>query len=110
MILLAPDWEERSVKSRAATMWHEIVHKRQWDDLGRDVMTVRYAVAEGRWSLEVEAYRETFRILRLFGATEEELEPLYKRRVDSLWDSYYLGSMPDCMKARTIEIWKRDAT
>jgi len=108
-ILLDPKWEERTVESQAAILWHEIVHKKQWDDFGQDAMTFRYAVAEGRWGLEVEAYRESFRVLRNFGWSEDRLGSEYKSRVESLWEGYFLQPMPDCMKAKTIEIWKKDA-
>lgn len=108
-ILLADDWDTKSVPSRAEILWHEIVHKRQWDRLDREGFLARYIVTAGKWSLEVPAYRESYRVQKLFGVSEAQMRKNIERRATSLYDKYLLGaSMPECTKQTSIEIWSLD--
>lgn len=108
-ILLAADWDDKSIQSKAEILWHELVHKRQWDRLGREVFIARYSVAAGRWGLEVPAYRESFRVEKLFGVPEDKIRENMERRAESLFVSYALGgSMPECTKQTSVEIWSTE--
>lgn len=108
-ILLAADWEQKTDAAKAEILWHELVHKRQWDRIGREGFLARYIVAAGRWSIEVPAYRESFRVQRLFGNAEHEVARSILNRSESLYSSYTLGgSMPECTKQTSITIWKLD--
>jgi len=109
-ILVSGDWEGRGDASKAALLWHELVHKEQWDRLGREAMIARYATAAGRWSLEVAAYRQSFRVQRLFGIPEAQIQRNMKARAESLYEKYLLGSsMPECTQQTSIDIWMLDA-
>ena len=108
-ILLAANWDDKSTAHKAEILWHELVHKRAWDRLGREVFIARYTVAAGRWGLEVQAYRESFRVQKLFGLTDEQVQRNIVSRADRLYSSYTLGgSMPECTKQTSIEIWNLD--
>lgn len=109
-IYVKPGFWDTPVDSQAVTLWHEIVHVRQWERLGPEVMAVRWLVyAEGRWSLEAVAYRETFRVYRLFGESEEALQKRVPKRADKFYESYALAGMNKrCMIETTSKIWSMD--
>lgn len=101
-----PDMDEAE---KAEILWHERVHVRQYDRLGVEDFIVMYAFAEGRWALEVAAYRESDRVARLFGATEEQIEARMARRSDTLYEGYKLDQMPrECAVSRAMEVWALD--
>jgi hypothetical protein len=101
-----PDMDE---SERAEILWHELVHVRQYDRIGTKSFLLMYALAEGRWALEVAAYRESDRVWRLFGASEEDVQVRAARRADSLYDRYELGLMPrECAVSRAVEVWALD--
>jgi len=109
-ILVKPGWEERSYASRAPTMWHELVHLRQYKKHGELLMGLMYFTAEGRWAMEVQAYRETFNVLRIFGTPEDQIRASMERRAVRLYEAYQLGAMPrDYAINRAIEIWMLDS-
>jgi len=108
-ILLASDWDAMSVPQQAGILWHELVHKRQWDRLGREAFLARYAVTAGKWSIEVPAYRESWRVQKLWGVSDEQIKKNIEARSHSLYDDYILGaSMPECTKKTSVEIWMID--
>jgi|GEM_PF-2308410 len=101
-----PDMEEAE---KAEILWHERAHVQQYDRFGVEDFIVVYAFAEGRWALEVAAYRESDRVARLFGATEEQIQARAARRADNLYDEYELGLMPrECAVSRAVEVWALD--
>lgn len=110
-IYLKPGFYDQPVHVQASTLWHEIVHLRQWKRLGVKQMAVLWAVyAEGRWSLETVAYRESARNIRRFQPyydfTVEEWAP---GRAKRFWDSYALDTMSDYMRdVVTVDIWVDD--
>lgn len=110
VILVAPNWEERSEANRAVVLWHEIVHLRQYEKYGPVLMGLMYLTSEGRWAMEVQAYRETFRVHRLFGVPEETIRKAMVSRAERLYVSYELGTMPrDYAIEKAVEIWMLDS-
>jgi len=108
-ILLGAGWDEKSIYSRASTMSHELVHKRQWDRLGREAFLARYITAAGRWSIEVQAYRQSIRMWKHFGKSDADLMEAAEGYANSLYAKYYLGSgMPECTKQTTVMIITMD--
>ena len=109
-IFVAANWEEKSEDVKAEILWHEIVHVREYDRHTPLMMALMYAVAEGRWALEVQAYRESFRVQRLFGVPEERIRARMGLRAESLYESYELGTMPhDYAIDKAVEIWMLDS-
>jgi hypothetical protein len=109
-IFVAKDWEQMSVDAQAEILWHEIVHVREYDKHTPLEMGTMYIVAEGRWALEVQAYRESFRVQRLFGAPEATIQERMAARAESLYTGYELGTMPhDYAVKKAIEIWMQDS-
>lgn len=109
-ILVAKDWEEKSVAQRAEILHHEIVHVREYDVHTPLQMGTLYLVAEGRWALEVQAYRESFRVQRLFGVPEDEIRDRMEVVAEALYREYELGSMPhDYAVGMAVGIWMRDS-
>jgi hypothetical protein len=110
VILVAPDWDERSEVSKAATLWHELVHLREYDEYGELLMGLMYLTAEGRWAMEVQAYRETFRVYRIFGEPEENIREAMRSRAEALYDGYQLALMPrEYAIEKAVEIWMLDS-
>lgn len=110
VILVAPDWEERSYANRAATLWHELVHLREYDEHGELLMGLMYWTAEGRWSMEVQAYRETFRVYRILGEPEENIRKAMRPRAEKLYEGYQLELMPrEYAVEKAVEIWMLDS-
>jgi hypothetical protein len=108
-IFVAGDWDKFPIKTKAETMWHEVVHVNQWDRLGIEVFVINYAVTEGRWALEVPAYRESLRVWKTFGLPNKELIKMAQRRAEDLYEGYMLHSMPKkCMFEKTLDIWLSD--
>lgn len=109
-VFLGLNWKTLGEADRAATLRHEIVHKKQWDALGPQEFLRRYMSPEGRWSLEVPAHREDFRVYRALGVKEKTLAKMRENAIDSFYESYFLQDrMPECTKALTLEIWEEDA-
>lgn len=95
---------------KAAILWHEIVHLREYDRHGVAKFFTIYAFAEGRWALEVQAYRESFRIKRMWGEDEESIQAAMQPRIELIYEGYKLDQMPkQCAVQAAVEIWKRDA-
>lgn len=108
-IYVKPGFYDQDIRTQANTLWHEIVHVRQWKRLGVEQMAVRWTVfPEGRWSLETVAYRETARSIRRFH-TSYDLSKWAPERAKSFWDSYALNTMSDYMRdVVTVDIWVND--
>ena len=109
-ILVATDWNDLSETARATVLWHELVHLRQYEEHGELLMGLMYVTAEGRWSMEVQAYRESFRVKRVLGESEDLIREGMKRRAASLYNSYELGAMPrEYAINKAVEIWMLDS-
>lgn len=110
-IYVKPGFFEQPIHIQANTLWHEIVHIRQWRRLGVRQMAVLWTVyAEGRWALETVAYRESARNIRrwqpYYNFTVGEWAP---GRAKRFWESYALDTMPDYMRdVVTVDIWVDD--
>ena len=109
-VYVKPGFWDQPLRAQAGTLWHEIVHVRQWQRLGRSEMGLRWTVyAEGRWSLETVAYRESFRSMKLFGSSDTFLRKYAPERAERFYTSYSLSGMDhDCMIQTTSEIWTMD--
>lgn len=109
-IFVAVNWDEKSEDVQAEILWHELVHVREYDRHTPLVMGLMYVTAEGRWALEVQAYRESFRVQRIFGVPEEKIRERMKPRAEKLYESYELGTMPrDYAVDKAVEIWMLDS-
>lgn len=88
-------WEEFSVAKKAAVLKHEIVHAKQWRHYGQVRFAAKYIFsARFRWSMEVQAYRESVRAYRTLGALESWLREYVLDSVPgSLWNSYGLRTL-----------------
>jgi len=109
-IFVAKHWDELSEDVQAEILWHELVHVREYDEHTPLEMGAMYVVPEGRWALEVQAYRESFRVQRIFGVPEETIRERMKPRAEKLYESYDLGAMPrDYAVNKAVEIWMLDS-
>lgn len=107
VIFLGKEFDDYSIKAKSVILWHEAAHVRQWERLGPEDFIARYAVTEGRWSLEVVAYRESFRTMKLFGATEEQMREAMAERLNLLYEEYILYQMPKkCMEKYSLAVWE----
>lgn len=109
-IFVKPGFFKQGSESQAKTLWHELVHIRQWQRLGRGKMGARWAIyAEGRWALETVAYRESFRVMSIFGASEQMLRTYAPKRANSFYEEYQLSGMnKKCMIELTTHVWTTD--
>ena len=108
-IYLVKDFESRPLRNRAEVLWHEVVHLRQYEKMTPSTFYQHYVFAEGRWALEVQAYRESFRVMRILGYDEAAIQTLMRSRAESLYDGYELVQMPrECAVGAAIEIWNAD--
>lgn len=109
-IYVAPGFWETPVDKQAQTLWHEIVHVRQWQRLGPEKFATRWLVyAHGRWSLETPAYRESMRVLKIFGVRDEKIREVAPKYAEMFYESYALYTMPkECTLATTVDIWLSD--
>lgn len=109
-IFVTTSWDEMNEAQKSATLWHELVHLRQYDEHGEVEMGLMYWTAEGRWGMEVQAYRETFRVWRTFGEPEDKIRSAMRPRAESLYEGYELGAMPrEYAVEKAVEIWMLDS-
>lgn len=110
-IALAADWDKRSDESKAKILWHELVHVRQRKAWGHTKFLARYATAEGRWMIEVPAYRESLRMMKRIGTqdTSKQLAAYISHKVDSMRGDYGLKKLePTQYRRETSQIWRRE--
>ena len=108
-IFLSANFDKQDIRIQAETLWHEYVHVLQWERMGEVDFVQYYAFTEGRWALEVPAYRQGFRVLRHVGVPEEKLDPYLQDRFLSLYEKYGLQVMPqECAEKLTFDIWNQD--
>ena len=109
-LYLSTNYPSMSVDSQAGLLRHELVHVREYQRHGVSKFFTMYAFAEGRWALEVQAYRESFRARRLFGEDERSIQEAMRGTAENLYKSYSLDLMPkECAIEGAIEIWMEDA-
>jgi hypothetical protein len=109
-IFVAKNWDEMDEATQAVVLWHEIVHLREYEAHTPLLMGLMYATAEGRWAIEVQAYRESFRVRRLFGQSEEEIQARMLPTAEKLYEAYELGAMPrEYALDKAVEIWMEDS-
>lgn len=109
-IFVAKGWDEYTEDRKAVILWHELVHVREYDRHTPLLMGLMYVTAEGRWALEVQAYRESFRVERLFGVPEDRIRENMQATAENLYEGYELGTMPrEYAIGKAIEIWMLDA-
>ncbi len=109
-IFVSKGWDEKSEAFQAEILWHELVHVREYDKHTPLLMGLMYVTAEGRWALEVQAYRESFRVQRIFGVPEDKIQAAMEPRAESLYTGYELGTMPhDYAISKAVEIWMLDS-
>lgn len=109
-IYVSADWDEKSEASQTETLWHELVHVREYDRHTPLLMGLMYFTSEGRWALEVQAYRESFRVKRIFGVSEKDIRKMMRPRAEALYKSYELGTMPHGYAVdKAVDIWMLDS-
>lgn len=116
-IYISKTFPDSSTASQAGILWHEFVHVREYEDLGAKKFFQHYLYAEGRWALEVQAYRESFRVQRLWGVPEDRITFNMENTAEKLYVGYELGQASDsgpgipkqCATGLAIQIWMLDA-
>jgi len=116
-IYVSKDFDSSGVPAQASILWHEMVHLREYEDLKPKKFFQHYLFAEGRWALEVQAYRETFRVKRLWGVDEDVIQAQMVRTAESLYEGYELGQVAEngtgmphqCAVDVAVQIWMLDA-
>jgi hypothetical protein len=105
-------WEALSVESRAEVLFHELVHVRQRHAWGHAKFLWRYKSAEGRWCIEVPAYRESIRAMKAIGhsLTEQGVEKYVDYKVPSMRTDYLMTALDgDQYSRETRRIWLMEA-
>lgn len=93
-IRLGTNFEGKDAKNQAITLGHELLHARQWRGFGRSKFRTRYMFwPRWRWAIEMQAYRESIRIMLALGYTRDDCERYAISRVSSMLSSYGLGSL-----------------
>jgi hypothetical protein len=111
-IALSGRWDTYSTAKKAEILWHELVHVRQRKRWGHAKFLSRYITAEGRWMIEVPAYRESIRAKKAMGKgyTEKQVKDYVEHKIDSMRKSYKLGRLSKSHYEReTRKIWNREA-
>ena len=85
------DW---GTASKAILLAHELVHVRQWRSMRARNFGARYIFSPRfRWSMEMQAYRETVRAQLLMGWTETAVANAIEQRADKLFADYSLRTI-----------------
>jgi len=116
VVYVTKDFDQSQIEMQAVILWHEIVHLREYKEMKPAVFFQHYAFAEGRWALEVQAYRESFRVMRLLGLSESKIRSQMRDQAESLYEGYELGQVNEnspgipkkCAVDVAIDIWITD--
>jgi len=110
-IALSANWDKYSTAKQAEILWHELVHVRQRKSWGHAKFLRRYVTAEGRWLIEVPAYRESIRAKKALEDYDSgKVKKYIEFKVGSLWKNYKLGRLhKDQYEKETEEIWMKEA-
>lgn len=87
-IRVGTNYAKYNITDKALNLAHEFVHVRQWDKYF--AFGPRYLGARFGWSMEMQAYRESMRALKVLGADREFRTMYADARAGILWDSYKL--------------------
>lgn len=82
------NYESYSTQGKAGVLAHEWVHVVQWDVY--PFFGPRYLGPRWGWAMEMQAYRETIRAMKVRSYTEKEMQDYVDGRAASLWKSYRL--------------------
>lgn len=108
-IYVTKDFDSKSIESQAGTLWHEIAHLREYEEMKPETFYQHYVFPEGRWALEVQAYRESFRVMRIFGFSESRIRSRMTVQAEGLYENYELDQMPKaCAVDGAINLWATD--
>jgi len=91
MVLLATvylnkNFKDRALIDRVALLWHEIRHCRQW----RRGLMARYIDDRWRWALEVQAYRQGYKVYLAHGVSRKRIQQLVDRLPKKFDSKLYL--------------------
>lgn len=93
-IRLGSKYDSLSDEWKSVLLAHELVHARQWRHFGRRTFRTRYLFwTRWRWAIEVQAYRESVRMLIALGASKGLIESYIDARTKSLLSNYTLSSL-----------------
>lgn len=117
VIYVTKDFDSYQIEIQAVILWHEVDHLREYEEMGPKVFFQHYAFAEGRWALEVQAYRDGFRVMRLLGMSESNIRARMTTQAESLFVGYELGQVNEngpgmpkkCAVDVAIDIWTTDS-
>lgn len=107
VVMLGVGFKQRKVADQARTMCHEAVHTFQYQRMGTAKMTALYIIPEGRFAIELPAYRVTFRMWLVQNpkATLEQREKKAADIIVNLHTKYGLSPMPQrCAVANGVAI------
>ena len=111
-IALSGNWSKYSTAHKAEILWHELVHVRQRKAWGHARFLARYITAEGRWRIEVPAYRESLRAKKAIskGYTQQAVRNYITGKIKSMRASYKLEKLDTGQyKRETQKIWFLEA-
>lgn len=94
VILLASDWESRSVARKVRVLRHELVHAKQWRKYGVVGFAKIYAVEAERWALEMHGHRQTVRDMCDMNLKEEQVMEKIDRTAERFSESYKVIAIP----------------
>jgi len=107
VILTGEGFEDYPTGVQASILWHELVHVRQYESLGVPGFFKLYVVPEGRWALEVQAYRESYIAQMQLGVPKSYLLGHTHKQAEDLYSGYYLQGMPQtCAVSKATELWE----
>ena len=91
-IRLSPEWKGEQGFGKARHVRHELVHSRQWRGLGRALFGFLYAIAEWRWAIEMQAFREDVKATVQAGVNKADVLEYVEERISDL-SLYSLGRL-----------------
>jgi len=82
------DYESLSTQRKALVLAHEFPHVEQWDTYR--LFGPRYLGARWGWAMEMQAYRQSIRAMKVLGFKADEVERYIRKMPNILWKSYWL--------------------
>lgn len=93
-IRLGTSYDDKSPAWQAVTLGHELCHARQWRGYGRSTFRTRYLFwPRWRWSIEMQAYRESIRVMMALRFKASTIADFIDERPDVLLDKYAIGTL-----------------
>lgn len=87
-ILLPENWDTRTTRSKVLTLRHELVHMRQWRELGFVVFGASYLNYRSRWVYEMQGYRQGIRDRVTLGTSRASVEKYIDSKVKTFPENY----------------------